>query len=299
MVKQFVQDQIVEGTFPVGSALPSVRRLSAQMGINRNTVSKAYQSLRRDGIVYSQRGVGVVVVKRPAEDRGSDIRLMSAVHTLLHEARLAGISNESLMELMATESRNLYTPPKVNVAFIECSPSDTAAMSLRLTHRIGVTVDPVDLGDFLISPIAYANAYRILTTTFFHLQEVIAAVVDCDVEVVGLHHIPSHKSILDLARLSPSTAIGVICMNERTLHKVEGVVRSYCDGEIIACTVDDDDCLERIVREVEVVVGHAQSHSVARQHAGELPVISVEFQPETQSVEYLQQQVKKALAETK
>ena len=41
--------------------LPPVRTLAAQLGVNPNTVSKAYQLLERDGIIYSAIGRGSFV----------------------------------------------------------------------------------------------------------------------------------------------------------------------------------------------------------------------------------------------
>ncbi len=41
--------------------LPPVRALATQLGVNPNTVSKAYQLLERDGIIYSAVGRGSFV----------------------------------------------------------------------------------------------------------------------------------------------------------------------------------------------------------------------------------------------
>lgn len=41
--------------------LPPVRSLATQLGVNPNTVSKAYQLLERDGIIYSAVGRGSFV----------------------------------------------------------------------------------------------------------------------------------------------------------------------------------------------------------------------------------------------
>ncbi|MBQ7784361.1 MAG: GntR family transcriptional regulator, partial [Oscillospiraceae bacterium] len=38
--------------------LPSVRELAKELGVNPNTVSKAFQMLERDGIIYSLAGRG-------------------------------------------------------------------------------------------------------------------------------------------------------------------------------------------------------------------------------------------------
>ncbi|MBV7265431.1 GntR family transcriptional regulator [Erythrobacter ani] len=58
---------IIEGEYPEGKMLPSVRALAAEQGANPLTVAKAYQQFQNDGLVEVQRGVGMYVVKGAAE----------------------------------------------------------------------------------------------------------------------------------------------------------------------------------------------------------------------------------------
>ncbi|MEQ8410269.1 MAG: GntR family transcriptional regulator [Erythrobacter sp.] len=58
---------IMEGDYPEGAMLPSVRALAAEQGANPLTVAKAYQQFQNDGLVEVQRGVGMYVVKGAAE----------------------------------------------------------------------------------------------------------------------------------------------------------------------------------------------------------------------------------------
>ncbi len=58
---------IIDGVYPEGAMLPSVRALAAEQGANPLTVAKAYQQFQNDGLVEVQRGVGMYVVKGAAE----------------------------------------------------------------------------------------------------------------------------------------------------------------------------------------------------------------------------------------
>ncbi|MEO0462440.1 MAG: GntR family transcriptional regulator [Pseudomonadota bacterium] len=58
---------IIEGIYPEGEMLPSVRALAAEQGANPLTVAKAYQQFQVDGLVEVQRGVGMYVVKGAAD----------------------------------------------------------------------------------------------------------------------------------------------------------------------------------------------------------------------------------------
>lgn len=58
---------IIDGTYPEGGVLPSVRAFAAQEGANPLTVAKAYQQFQLDGLVEVQRGVGMFVSRGAAE----------------------------------------------------------------------------------------------------------------------------------------------------------------------------------------------------------------------------------------
>ena len=58
---------IIDGVYPEGAMLPSVRALAAEQGANPLTVAKAYQQFQNDGLVEVQRGVGMYVVRGAAE----------------------------------------------------------------------------------------------------------------------------------------------------------------------------------------------------------------------------------------
>jgi len=52
---------IIDGVFAEGAAVPSVRQVSVDYSINHLTVSKAYQQLVDEGLLFKKRGVGMFV----------------------------------------------------------------------------------------------------------------------------------------------------------------------------------------------------------------------------------------------
>ena len=53
-----IKEQIFKGTITGGYALPSERILAAELGVHRNTVTKAYHELKAEGLVVSNQGKG-------------------------------------------------------------------------------------------------------------------------------------------------------------------------------------------------------------------------------------------------
>ncbi|MEI6898141.1 MAG: GntR family transcriptional regulator [Psychromonas sp.] len=61
-IKLRIEQQILLGTWPEGTAIPSVRSVATDLKINPLTVMKAYQLLVDDQIVEKQRGRGMFVL---------------------------------------------------------------------------------------------------------------------------------------------------------------------------------------------------------------------------------------------
>lgn len=66
-LRDMIAAAIIDGTYPDGAMLPSVRALAADQGANPLTVAKAYQQFQLDGLVEVQRGVGMIVAPGAAE----------------------------------------------------------------------------------------------------------------------------------------------------------------------------------------------------------------------------------------
>lgn len=65
-LRDMIAAAIIDGTYPEGTLLPSVRALAAEQGANPLTVAKAYQQFQLDGLVEVQRGVGMLVAAHAA-----------------------------------------------------------------------------------------------------------------------------------------------------------------------------------------------------------------------------------------
>ncbi|MHC1685457.1 MAG: GntR family transcriptional regulator [Clostridiaceae bacterium] len=60
---QKIKADIVSGKLKGGDKMPSVREFSENFKVNPNTVQRVFQELEREGITYSQRGIGTFIVE--------------------------------------------------------------------------------------------------------------------------------------------------------------------------------------------------------------------------------------------
>ena len=59
--------QLILGGMEVGAAMPSVRQLATELGINPNTIQKAYRRMEEEGMIISVPGRGSFVSDDLAE----------------------------------------------------------------------------------------------------------------------------------------------------------------------------------------------------------------------------------------
>ena len=62
-----VTELVVKRQLMPGDKLPSVRELAKSLGVNPNTVSKAFQNLERDGVIYSLPGRGSFISEKKSD----------------------------------------------------------------------------------------------------------------------------------------------------------------------------------------------------------------------------------------
>lgn len=92
---------IVDGRVAVGEQLPTARSLSATLGVNEQTVLRAYRVIRDDGLIELRQGRGAIVSGRP----GRHAALAGAVHDLVDEAKLNDIPEAVLLALISQAYR--------------------------------------------------------------------------------------------------------------------------------------------------------------------------------------------------
>ena len=91
-----IRDQVVlavaQGELTPGERLPTTRALAEDAGVNVMTVSKAYQLLKAEGYLVTDRRAGAVVRAPRGKAVGLSADQTARLNLLAGEARLAGLS---------------------------------------------------------------------------------------------------------------------------------------------------------------------------------------------------------------
>ena len=99
---------IARGELRSGMALPSVRQVASDLGVNLNTIAVAYRELQDEGFLSVRHGSGAVV----AATRGtaaSTADLRTPLRTALTQLILAGLSRKEILTLVRDEIDQLQT----------------------------------------------------------------------------------------------------------------------------------------------------------------------------------------------
>jgi GntR family transcriptional regulator len=99
-----LREEILRGDYKPGHQLPSITTLMAKHGVSRQTVSQAYDMLKREGLVEARRGAGAFVKHRPTVRRLTRNRLSGAARRagrgwFLSDADVSGFTPTVVVEL--------------------------------------------------------------------------------------------------------------------------------------------------------------------------------------------------------
>jgi GntR family transcriptional regulator len=102
-----IRARVSDGSLAPGAPLPSVRQMATDLGINPNTVAKAYMLLERDSIVLTvrRRGTFIAEAARKRADASLDLRIDEAIDRILGEAPFHGMQRGRLLEALKRKLR--------------------------------------------------------------------------------------------------------------------------------------------------------------------------------------------------
>ena len=99
----YIKRGMAAGTIKNGDEMPSRRVLSALLGVNPNTIQKAYRLLEEEGLIVSHAGAKSCV--SVSETQMAQIRrelLQNEVQSMVDAMRQMGVTREEAIQMMET-----------------------------------------------------------------------------------------------------------------------------------------------------------------------------------------------------
>lgn len=96
-----IRRQIISGERTAGSKVESVRDLAAEMGVNPNTMQRAFAELERDGLMFAERTSGRFIT----QDTGLVRRMRESsvkeqIAAFVEAMRKSGFSKDEILRLL-------------------------------------------------------------------------------------------------------------------------------------------------------------------------------------------------------
>ena len=102
-ILRYVKQGIAAGTIANGEELPSRRVVSALLGVNPNTVQKAYRLLEEEGLIQSHTGAkSCVVADETARSRVRTQLLGQDARAMISAMKQMGVTREEALALLDT-----------------------------------------------------------------------------------------------------------------------------------------------------------------------------------------------------
>ncbi len=206
---------IQKGELAPREQLPTVQELSAELGVARGTIKRAYDELDREGLVEKVQGRGTFVKYQPSQSGSSREQAMAAIDALLDKLEDMGFTtaetniflNLKLRERSERESR-------VKVALVECNSENITSMADQLR-----TISGIDLYSYLLEsveqyPYKLDESVDLIVTTIAHapfLEKMLP--VRKRITKVALRLTPG--SMADIIKIKRGKRVGILCYTKR------------------------------------------------------------------------------------
>ena len=101
-IENEIQFAVAAGKLKPADRLPPVQELAQRLGVNPNTVAKAYRDLEVMGYVYTRRGMGVFIEKSIDVRRREECRrrIIGRMHEVVAEGKAAGMTSQEIKDVI-------------------------------------------------------------------------------------------------------------------------------------------------------------------------------------------------------
>lgn len=172
-IQKQIEYRIATGQLIPGDRLPTIRELENELKINRHTIRKAYNDLKKKGLLCVQRGKGVMVATDILERHSSrqNPGVYALMEKILDEANKLGIPPLSFARLLKMRALE-KDAGKPSLAFVECSLNQARDLAQALEVYLGQAVLGIELSSLKSNELDLPESVIYVITPVFHADEV-------------------------------------------------------------------------------------------------------------------------------
>jgi len=287
-LKDLIKYHISTGSLRDHDYLPGVNIMGKNLGINFETVRKAYKELEKEGLISMRRGCGsyVTLYNNHVPDNGTEKRR----HTDSNAALKTGIRNLLLRGMSEKEIRTTLEKTIVEIArnltrhtviFTECNLHQVKEISNQLYGSLHLPVKPVllkDLKALVERSLSEGEELVGVITTGFHITEVRQKLRHIPVSVYTLITRMSPAVRHRLESIDKKRPLGFICRDKDSLPLYRDLIRTDLGENInLSCsTWEEKKQVDKIIHSVQtLLVSPPVYHDVKKITPREIPILNV------------------------
>lgn len=223
---------ITDGSYPVGTRLPSIRELATELGLSPVTVAQAYKALQTKQLIHTIRGRGTFVsapTKHQAGTRTAATAVHAAISQVIERARDHGLTGKEVLELVQARLGELGSPRPSRLLLVGILKEATRLYASELSGFLPSHVTLTHTTFSALRSQGPSDERKLLEAdiliTFKHRVSELLEFVTHGKRVVGLAFIPSEKTRRALAELHPDTKVGLVAFEDFLVTLRIGVER--------------------------------------------------------------------------
>jgi len=222
---------IKSGDIKAGEKLPPERDLAEQLDIARGTIKKAYEELANDKIIEVTQGRGTFIAPgqemMPEGRKEKAVRIIEDMLLSLEVMKFSYREIGNLIHLMMMEREKRLD--NFHVAAIDCNPEALSVFERQLQYLTRIKIFKFMLDDVtkLADPEKKFREFDIILSTTTHYSELVGLLPTLKDKIIKAAVSPSQQTIIDLASISSSASIGIICESQEFLSIIRNKLESF------------------------------------------------------------------------
>jgi DNA-binding transcriptional regulator YhcF (GntR family) len=277
-LKDLIRYQISTGTLRYKQQLPTVHGLAKQIGINFETVRKAYKELESEGLVATKRGVGTyvsgsAVSKQLTRIVDSKPEAVESIRTSIRESLQTGATPAAIKQMIdEVHSELVRENNSWFVSFAECNWFQAREVSEVLKGVLGLDVRPILLKDLRNEIEKHGEHDRRMSaviTTGFHIDEVRRTIGDRPVEIEFVITNMSPETRRKLEAYPKTARFGFICRDAASQDFYQSMLTAELGikSEMVSCTLNEKAKVARLLNSVDVLLVSPSVYETVREMA--------------------------------
>lgn len=277
---------MVNGDFPPGSRLQSVRDLAAELGVSPVTVGEAYRTLAERGLIETVQGRGTFVrsTAREARENLPLLAFEAQAAQLVRHAERTGIGSARLLEAVGRQLAVADDGRALRLLLVGVYDEATRgyASSLRRWLRRDDRIATTTFARLERDGRAELQEADVLLT-FAHRERELQG-LGADRRIVTLELMPSRRTRTALAALEPRSRVGVVAV-AAFLPTLKRSVERFASHVAAATPVVVDETDPSALADVETVVYGTGCEAILDDLPGGVHAFEYRHEPDPAHVE--------------